>query len=80
RALARPAQLADGLTTLSGVPAARWKTLNSLDEIQLRNKVPVEAPPDAPFFLATRVGLEPEFSPFEAGPKKALEGEEEGDG
>lgn len=90
--LTQRAPLGAGLATLSGIAAARWKSLGALDEIQERNKPdrPVEAPPDAPFFLPTRVGLEPGFEPFggaaasEPPPSRAADGEdggaEEGEG
>lgn len=81
RRLARPAQLADALPTLSGVPAVQWRSLHALEQIQERNKPekPPEAPPETPFFLATRAGLEPEFiPPPEPKRKRAAEGDEGG--
>lgn len=47
-----------GLITLSGLPAAHWKTLFNLELVKERNK-PSEAPkkpPSAPFFLQWRDG------------------------
>jgi U3 small nucleolar RNA-associated protein 21 len=67
RARAPAAQLAAALPTLSGVPRARWTSLQALEQILERNRpeAAVQAPPDAPFFLATRAGLEPEFAPYD---------------
>jgi U3 small nucleolar RNA-associated protein 21 len=49
-----------GLITLSGLPPAHWKNLFNLELVKERNK-PTEAPqkpPQAPFFLQWRSGLE----------------------
>ena len=49
-----------GLITLSGLPPAHWKNLFHLELVKERNK-PTEAPqkpPQAPFFLQWRSGLE----------------------
>lgn len=49
-----------GLITLSGLPPAHWKNLFHLELVKERNK-PTEAPqkpPQAPFFLQWRNGLE----------------------
>ena len=50
----------EGLITLSGLPPAHWKNLFHLELVKERNK-PTEAPqkpPQAPFFLQWRDGLE----------------------
>lgn len=50
----------EGLITLSGLPPAHWKNLFHLELVKERNK-PTEAPqkpPQAPFFLQWRSGLE----------------------
>lgn len=50
----------EGLITLSGLPPAHWKNLFHLELVKERNK-PTEAPqkpPQAPFFLQWRAGLE----------------------
>ena len=49
-----------GLITLSGLPPAHWKNLFNLELVKERNK-PTEAPqkpPQAPFFLQWRSGIE----------------------
>lgn len=49
-----------GLITLSGLPPAHWKNLFHLELVKERNK-PIEAPqkpPQAPFFLQWRSGIE----------------------
>lgn len=57
----QPPQAKDhGLITLSGLPPAHWKNLFHLELVKERNK-PTEAPqkpPQAPFFLQWRSGLE----------------------
>jgi len=57
----RPPQAKEqGLITLSGLPPAHWKNLFHLELVKERNK-PIEAPqkpPQAPFFLQWRSGLE----------------------
>jgi len=54
-----------GLITLSGLPPAHWKNLFHLELVKERNK-PTEAPqkpPQAPFFLQWRSGIESGATP-----------------
>ena len=55
-----PVAKEEGLITLSGLPPAHWKNLFHLELVKERNK-PTEAPqkpPQAPFFLQWRTGLQ----------------------
>ncbi|KAL3799459.1 hypothetical protein HJC23_013914 [Cyclotella cryptica] len=55
-----PTAKEDGLITLSGLPPAHWKNLFHLELVKERNK-PTQAlqkPPQAPFFLQWRAGLD----------------------
>ncbi|EED95247.1 WD40-repeat protein [Thalassiosira pseudonana CCMP1335] len=55
-----PVAKEEGLITLSGLPPGHWKNLFHLELVKERNK-PTEAPqkpPQAPFFLQWREGLE----------------------
>ena len=53
----------EGLMKLSELPASHWKTLANLQQIKKRNKPfkPVKSTPDAPFFLPTVKGVDPEL-------------------
>ncbi|KNC48258.1 Wd-repeat protein [Thecamonas trahens ATCC 50062] len=58
------AQLDPRLVTLSSLPASRWTNLVRMDEVRERNRASDDhlvLPEKAPFFLATKAGLEPEF-------------------
>ena len=55
-----PVAKEEGLITLSGLPPSHWKNLFHLELVKERNK-PTEAPqkpPQAPFFLQWRTGLQ----------------------
>ena len=54
-----------GMATLSNLPKSRWANLRVLDVIKKRNapKEAPKAPPNAPFFLNVKTGLEPELAP-----------------
>ena len=56
--------LSDDLVTMSSLPQSRWKYLSNLETIKERNR-PKEAPKthhDAPFFLPTLSGVEPQLA------------------
>ncbi|KAL9191150.1 hypothetical protein ACHAXT_000856 [Thalassiosira profunda] len=68
----------EGLITLSGLPPAHWKNLFHLELVKERNK-PTEAPqkpPQAPFFLQWRRGLESGTDGMAADPAKEGAGNE----
>jgi len=55
-----PAAKKEGLITLSGLPPGHWKNLFHLELVKERNKPTAapEKPPQAPFFLQWRSGIE----------------------
>ncbi|KAL7469361.1 hypothetical protein ACHAXS_009623 [Conticribra weissflogii] len=57
-----PAAKKEGLITLSGLPPGHWKNLFHLELVKERNKPKAapEKPPQAPFFLQWRSGIESE--------------------
>jgi U3 small nucleolar RNA-associated protein 21 len=59
-----PTAKEEGLITLSGLPPAHWKNLFHLELVKERNKTKEapQKPPQAPFFLQWRAGLESELS------------------